>query len=84
MIDFFNHDVDFTAEGSTWNQFPTTDNPYSKYKYVSFSLKHDPDFRQFFRKTYSLFDWLADIGGLTRAVFIIGQIIVTPFSIFQL
>ena len=31
-----------------------------------------------------MFDWLADIGGLTRAVFIIGQILVTPFSIFEL
>ena len=31
-----------------------------------------------------MFDWLADIGGLTRAVLVIGQILVTPFSIFEL
>ena len=31
-----------------------------------------------------MFDLLANIGGLTRAVFIIGQILVTPFSILEL
>lgn len=34
--------------------------------------------------TNGLFDVLSEIGGLTRAVFAIGKILVNPFSVFAL
>ena len=40
--------------------------------------------KQIFRKTYNFFDWLADIGGLTRAIFAIGRFIVAPVSNYEL
>ena len=82
-VDLYSHDPD-GVEDSEWDEFPTKDSPLNKYKYVSFSLVRDTKLKEIVRKTYSLFDWLADIGGLIRAVLALGQIIMYPFSTYEL
>ena len=47
-------------------------------------MTRNPDFRQVFMTTRGLFDTLSEIGGLTRAVFTLGKILVNPFSIYAL
>ena len=47
-------------------------------------MTRNPDFRQVFMTTSGLFDTLSEIGGLTRAVFTLGKILVNPFSIYAL
>ena len=29
-------------------------------------------------------EWLADVGGITRSVFVIGQLLIVPFATFSL
>ena len=81
---FFKNGEKFSVRDSSWSKFPTTAEPFNKYKYVSFSVVRNPDFRQIFMTTNGIFDVLSEIGGLTRAVFAIGKIFVNPFSIFAL
>jgi len=36
------------------------------------------------RKTYSLLDWIGDVGGLLDGMYLIGEIIVTGYSVSSL
>jgi len=36
------------------------------------------------RKTYSLLDWIGDVGGLLDGLYLIGEILVTGYSISSL
>ena len=36
------------------------------------------------RQTYSLLDWLGDMGGLLDALYLIGMIVMSPFAEFAL
>jgi len=59
------------ARASSWNKYPTKENPYSRYKFTSFELSISPDKMVINRQTYSLLDWLGDLGGLFDALCII-------------
>ena len=69
---FYNHDSDILVTDSIWNKFPKESKPNRKYKYVSFKIFRDSSLRKIQRKTYGIFDWLADVGGISRAFFTIG------------
>ena len=53
---------------SSWNKYPTKGNPYSRYKFTSFDLRISADKLVVNRQTYSLLDWLGDLGGLFDAL----------------
>ena len=69
---------DLLFEASSWNKFPTPDNPESKYKFVSLAFKHGKSLVAIDRQTYSLLDWLGDWGGLMDALFMIAEVIIAP------
>ena len=64
--------------------YPTKENPYSRYKFTSFELSISSDKLVVNRQTYSLFDWLGDLGGLFDALFFICQWTLVPVTSFAL
>ena len=84
ITNFYNHNIDIKIADSTWSEFPTEDEPFNKYKFVSFDVVRDSDLRKIQRKTYGIFEWLADIGGMSRAVFAVGNVLMGPLTAFQL
>ena len=69
---------------SSWTNFPTPENPTSKYKYASLSFFVDRNLHSIYRETYGLLDWMGDCGGLLDALFFIGKIIMFPYSSYAL
>ena len=71
-------------QASSWNQFPTEENPDALYKFISMHLGVSADKVTINRTTYSLLDWLGDLGGLTDALFLILNFMLSPFRSFNL
>ena len=71
-------------EASAWNVFPTKENPNARYKFISveFSFSYDQTLVQ--RQSYSLLDWMGDMGGLADAFYILGKLLIFPISSFAL
>lgn len=69
---------------SSWNKFPTPENPSNKYKYVSLELVVGPDKVIINRESYSMLDWLGDLGGLVDALYYICLTIVAPVAAFSM
>ena len=69
---------------SAWINFPTAENPSAKFKYVSIEFNMSYDVLKWNRQTYSLLDWLGDLGGLLDILLHIGRILVLPISSFTL
>ena len=67
-------------QDSTWKNFPTKEEPNNKYKFVSFSVVRDSGLRKISRKVNGIFEWLAEVGGISRAIFTIGDILMGPLS----
>ena len=59
---------DFQINTSSWRNFPTETDPTAKYKYFSIHTTLHPDQNQINRKTDTLLDWLADVGGLVNGL----------------
>lgn len=69
---------------SSWINFPTDENPSSLFKYSSFEIELNQDVMRWSRQTYSLLDFLGDIGGLFDCLIFIGWAIVDPFKQYAL
>lgn len=69
---------------SFWNKFPTDEEPNNRYKFVSLNIMQDKDLTLINRKTYSLLDWMGDLGGLNDCLIVIGSILVQPFQLIAL
>ena len=69
---------------SSWIYYPTEEKPNGKYKFTSIELNLDPDMQHVSRQTYSLLDWLGDIGGLLDILLHIGAVLVFPVSSFNI
>ena len=69
---------------SSWIYFPTEQYPSSKFKYTSMEIKMSLDLVTWTRQSYSLLDWLGDLGGLFDALWYIAHFIVKPASAFML
>ena len=67
-----------------WNTFPTRENPLDPYKFSSFKITFDKDLQYIERSTYSLLDWLGDVGGLLGILKALGEFLVAPFAAFSL
>jgi len=50
----------------------------------SISISRGLDLKVHKRKTYSLLDWIGDVGGLLDGMYLIGEIIVTGYSVSSL
>ena len=61
---------------SSWITFPTEDKPSNKFKYTSMEIKMSLDLVTWSRQTYSLLDWLGDLGGLFDALWYIASLVV--------
>ena len=73
-----------SAAPSSWTNFPTEKEPSSKFNYTSMEIKMSLDLLTWMRQTYSLLDWLGDLGGLFDALWYIVSLIVRPASAFAL
>ena len=69
---------------TAWTDFPNKKDPYAQYKYASFDIELNPDLVYWQRQTYSVLDFLGDLGGLLDALRLIGEALIAPFSEFAL
>ena len=69
---------------SSWDDFPTDDNPNGRYKYFSVHIELSKAEVRANRETYSFLDWLGDVGGLHDGMFLLGSIFVSPISSWAL
>ena len=69
---------------SSWIVFPTAENPSTRYKFLSIEYNMSLDVQNWNRQTYSLLDWLGDLGGLLDVLLHMGRIMVFPISSFTL
>ena len=82
---FFNKsENELVLKDSSWNNFPTDDEPYAKYKYIGAAIKLNENLLQVKRKTDSLLDWLSDWGGLLDGLKLIGHFLLDNYSILIL
>ena len=65
-------------------RYPTKENPDGVYKFVSFDIYVTLDALVTERESYSLLEWLGDIGGLLDALQYIGRFLVGPVAAFSL
>ena len=80
---FYNYNLK-SFEPSSWIIFPTAEKPNTLYKYVSVEINLSQDVVNWNRQTYSLLDWLGDLGGLFDALYHGFRIMLSPFSTFAL
>ena len=80
---FYEYDKNI-PQPSSWNKFPTPEHPLRRYKYASLSVNVGPDKLIINRETYSVLDWLGDLGGLFDALVLICSVIVTPVATFSM
>lgn len=76
--DFFSYSSDLPRI-SSWNKYPSPEDPYSRYKFTSLEVNFSPHSAVVQRDTYSILDWLGDLGGLFDALLIIIGLLVGPF-----
>ena len=74
----------YLPQPSSWNKFPTKEDPSRRYKFTSLEINMSLDKLVINRETYSLLDWLGDLGGLFDALKLIAQVIIYPVSSFSL
>ena len=79
-------DQEFKNTLTLFKVFPTPDEPYGPYTYASLAITklRVYDLKVYNRKTYSLLDWLGDVGGLIDGLYLIGEILVTGYSVSSL
>lgn len=61
---------------SAWINYPTPQEPLNKYKFASIEFNMSMDQMNWTRSTYSLLDWLGDLGGLLVILLKIGEFVV--------
>jgi hypothetical protein len=84
------HDTEFyeygsgTPHPSSWNKYPTEENPSRRYKFISLDLVVGSDKLIINRETYALLDWLGDLGGLFDALFLLCGAFAGPVANFRM
>ena len=75
---------DMPVSTSAWINFPTAENPRTRYKHASVVIKVNPDQKKTSRQTYSMLDWIGDIGGLYDGLNVIGALLIKPIAYFAM
>ena len=83
-VEFQRLDIEGINKPSSYNKWPSYDQPDNRYKISSVVIVMDQDISQIERATYSGLDWLGDVGGLFDGMRIIGGFIVYPVAAFSL
>ena len=69
-----------SEEPSRHTTWPTKENPGSLYKLTSIWLEQGITERIIERKTYSLLEWLGDVGGLVDGLYLITSVLMQPIT----
>ena len=69
---------------SSWNAFPTEADPEALYKFAGVDFSLSLDMRMYSRQTYSLLDFLGDIGGVLEFFIYLGEFLANPFALYTL
>ena len=56
--------------------------PDGNYKFGSLEIVANPSTTILSRQTYSILEWLGDVGGLNDSLYIIAQLVLAPFTSF--
>ena len=64
--------------------WPTVEEPDNLYKYASVWIELSPHEHKTERETYSILEWLGDVGGLFDMLKLMGSMLVVPFATFRL
>ena len=67
-------------QASMWINYPTKDNLNRDYKFGGIEINKSPDMQEWSRSTYSVLDFLGDLGGLLDALKYLFFVLVSPFS----
>ena len=81
---FYSGSDSLYSDSTSWNIFPTEDNPLARYKYASLQFTFEKDLTVIDRSTRSFFDLLGDCGGFLKALYYIAQFLITPFTSYAL
>ena len=71
-------------EVSDMKDWPTKENPYKQYKFGAAWVELSTKLNVVARSTYSLLDWLGDIGGLFGMLQLLGGALLGPFTLFNM
>ena len=82
-IYYFSHDTP-VQQPTSWNIFPTEDDPKALYKFASVNMQLNHDLQIDFRTTYGFLDWIGDVGGFSGAVFAVATLLNSANSDFAL
>ena len=66
----FVHLIQKRPQVSSWRD-DLSEKPDGRYKFISAEVNFNMDLSAYNRQTYSLLDWLGDIGGLMDALYVI-------------
>ena len=75
----------FASPGISFvDQWPSRENPDAAYKFVSLWFELSQSLITTERKTYSILEWIGDVGGLFDGLMIIASNLITPFATLTL
>ena len=67
-------------QASLSNAWPTKEEPGNQFKFISIWLEIDQDLTTIERSTYSLLEWVGDIGGLFDGLLYLCGYLISPFA----
>ena len=73
-----------TPQPSAWGTFPTKEEPNARYKFASVEIGFNLDQTVWTRQTYSILDYMGDLGGLFEALRYLCTFFIAPISVFSL
>ena len=76
---FYDYAVGRT-EISLYADWPTEEDPFRVYKFTGAWVELGTKLKVVARSTYSMLDWLGDIGGLLGMLQLLGGIVLGPFA----
>ena len=74
----------YDIQPSSWKDFPSDEDRESRYKFVSVTVKLSKNSLKTNRQTYSLLDWIGDIGGLYDGLKVIGFLLSRPIGYYKM
>ena len=75
------HSINYeTPQPSLFSQWPTLENPFGEYKFVSLWLELSQSKTTIERSTYNILEWVGDIGGLFDGFRLIVESLIAPLT----
>ena len=64
--------------------FPSEENPTNRYKFNSIDIYFNQDKKVITRTTYTLFDFMSEVGGFVFILYVLGGLILAPVTRYNL